>query len=298
MKPARGQDYRMEYGYIPCDKMQESVAYDLEYAVADWAVAQVAKHLGEEQDFLYFTQRSKSYQKLFDAETGFMRGRLSDGRFNPHFNPFSSNHREDDYCEGNAWQYTFLVPHDVEGLVDCFGSEEAFLQKLDSLFLQPTEVEGQNSSPDISGMIGQYAHGNEPGHHTLYLYSVLGYQDKAAPLLRQVMTELYHDDPDGLSGNEDAGQMSAWYVLSALGLYQVEPAGGRFFFGTPMVDEAKLKVRDGEFFIDVQGNGVENQYIQSVKLNGAEYHKRWIDFEEIAKGGLLEIKMGPTPHAW
>lgn len=298
MKPARGQEYRMEYGYIPYDKMLESVAYDLEFALADWSVAQVAKELGKEEDYLYFTKRSQSFHHLFDAETGFMRGKSVAGEFNPNFNPFFSSHREDDYCEGNAWQYTFLVPHDLQGLVECFGGEEQLLEKLDALFVQPSEVEGDNTSPDISGMIGQYAHGNEPGHHTIYLYSMLGHQEKAAPLLRHVMTKLYHDEPNGLSGNEDAGQMSAWYILSALGFYQVEPAGGRYFFGTPLVDEAVLNVRDGEFTIKVNNNSSENIYIQSLKLNGEPYTKRWIDFEEIARGGTLEIAMGSTPHSW
>ncbi|MDO5036600.1 MAG: GH92 family glycosyl hydrolase [Porphyromonas sp.] len=298
MKPARGQQYRMELGYIPRDKMLESVAYDLEFALADWAVAQAAKEMGREDDYLYFLDRSMSYQHLFDPEVGFMRGKSASGVFNPNFNPFFSSHREDDYCEGNAWQYTFLVPHDVEGLVDCFGGEEVFIQKLDDLFVQPSVIEGSNTSPDISGMIGQYAHGNEPGHHTIYLYSMLGYQDKAAPLLRKVMTELYHAEPDGVAGNEDVGQMSSWYILSALGLYQVEPAGGRYFFGTPMIDEAVLKVRDGEFEIRVLNNSDTNIYIQSIKLNGEPYTERWIDFESIASGGLLEIEMGATPHRW
>lgn len=298
MIPNRGQQYRMEYGYVPYDKMLESVAYDLEFALADWSVAQVAKKLGHEDDYTYFLERSLSYQHIFDPETEFMRGKSSTGKFNPKFNPFFSNHREDDYSEGNAWQYTFLVPHDVHGLVDCFGSEERFVNKLDSLFLLPSEVAGENASPDISGMIGQYAHGNEPSHHTIYLYSVIGQQSKAAPLLRRVMTELYHAEPDGLSGNEDAGQMSAWYVLSALGLYQVEPAGGRYYFGSPMIDTAELKVRDGVFKINVLDNSSTNIYIQSIKLNGEVLERRYIDFEEIAKCGTLEIQMGSNPHNW
>ncbi len=298
MLDERGQDLRKEYGYIPCDKMAESVAYDLEYALADWAVAKVAKSLGHTEDYDYFLDRSQSYKHLFDPETGFMRGKSATGQWNTPFNPFFSNHREDDYCEGNAWQYTFLVPHDVEGLVSLFGSEELFLEKLDSLFTVPSEIAGENTSPDISGMIGQFAHGNEPSHHILYLYSMLGHQDKAAPLLRRVMNDLYHAQPDGLSGNEDVGQMSAWYILSALGFYQPEPAGGRYFFGSPIIDAADLSVRDGLFQIRVHDNSDRNIYIQKIELNGNPLNKRWLDYEEIATGGRLDIYMGDQPNKW
>lgn len=298
MKPSRGQEYRIEHGYIPYDKMLESVAYDLEYAIADWSVAMVAKELGYSDDYTYFLKRSKSYQKHYDPVTRFMRGVDIKGQFNPDFNPIASTHRNDDYCEGNAWQYTFLVPHDVHGLVECFGGEEQFVSKLDSLFTIPSIIEGEDVSPDISGLIGQFAHGNEPSHHILYMYSMLGQQSKAAPLLRQVMTELYHADYDGLSGNEDAGQMSAWYILSALGFYQIEPAGGRYYFGSPMIDSAEIKVRDGLFNIKVVGNSVENIYIHSVTLNGKPLEERFITYEQIASGGTLEIQMGDAPHNW
>lgn len=298
MKSARGQEFRIEHGYIPYDKMLESVAYDLEYDLADWSVAQVANMLGKEEDYSYFLKRSKSYQKHYDPKTRFMRGIDLKGQFNPEFNPMASAHRNDDYCEGNAWQYTFLVPHDVTGLVECFGDEERFISKLDSLFILPSIIEGEDVSPDISGLIGQFAHGNEPSHHILYMYSALGRQAKAAPLLRKVMTELYHADYDGLSGNEDAGQMSAWFILSALGFYQMEPAGGRYYFGSPMIDTADLKVRDGLFKIKVLDNSAKNIYIQSVKLNGQPLTQRYITFEQIAKGGSLDIQMGSTPHNW
>lgn len=296
MLDERGQAARKEYGYIPYDSMLESVAYDMEYALADWALCQVAKKLGHKRDYTYFLKRSKSYQHLFDPSVGFMRGKGTKGEWHIPFDPYHSNHREDDYCEGNAWQYTFLVPHDVEGLVECFGGEERFITKLDSLFSVSSEVSGDIASPDISGLIGQYAHGNEPGHHTIYMYSALGHQSKAAPLLRRVMTELYNDTPTGISGNEDVGQMSAWYILSALGMYQMEPAGGRYYFGTPIVDAADLRVRDGVFSIRVHDNSKENIYIQKVTLNGEEYTERYINYEDIAKGGTLEIMMGSTPR--
>lgn len=294
----RGMKYRKEYGFIPYDKMNESVAYDLEYALADWAIAQVAKKLGKEEDYTYFLKRSQSYHHYFDPVTGFMRGKNLNGEFRPKFDPYRSSHREDDYCEGNAWQYTFLVPHDLEGLVECFGNKERFISKLDSLFTVSSELTGEYVSADITGLIGQYAHGNEPSHHILYFYTMLGEPHKTADLVRQVLSELYHDQPDGLSGNEDVGQMSAWYILSSLGFYQVEPAGGRYFFGSPTMETATLKVRDGEFVIDVLNNSDENKYIQNIKLNGQTHNRAWIDFEEIASGGHLEIEMGSTPAKW
>ncbi len=298
MLDERGMDVRKEYGFIPYDKLKESVAIDMEYALADWTVAQVAKQIGNEEDYKYFLNRSHSYRNFFDPATGFMRGRGSKGEFHEPFSPFASSHRDDDYCEGNAWQYTFLVPHDLEGLVECFGSKEAMTQKLDSLFIVESHLEGTDISPDITGLIGQYAHGNEPSHHIIYYYTMLGEPHKAADRVRQVLETFYTDQPDGLAGNEDVGQMSAWYVLSSLGFYQVEPAGGRYFFGSPIMDKARLQVRDGEFTIIAHNNSPENKYIQSITLNGQPYAKEWIDFEDIAKGGTLEYTMGNTPARW
>ena len=290
MLDERGQGYRKKYGYIPYDKMKESVAYDLEYAVADWAVAQVAQRLGMTADEAEFRERSRSYRYLFDAATHFVRGRSSEGVFHEPFNPFASDHRNDDYCEGNAWQYTFLVPHDFEGLVDCFGSREALVEKLDSLFLVKSELEG-NRSPDISGLIGQYAHGNEPSHHITYFYTLAGEPRKTADRVRQVLTGLYGAGVNGLCGNEDVGAMSAWYILSALGFYQVEPAGGRYVLGSPIVDKAVMKVRDGDLTIVVHHNSAENKYIKEVRLNGKTLSHPWIHFEEMARGGKLEFFM-------
>lgn len=297
MLPERGMDLRMKYGYIPCDLFNEAVAYDMEYAIADWAVAQVARELGREQDYAYFLERSRSYRHLFDPATHFMRGRDSKGGWRTPFNPFASTHREDDYCEGNAWQYTWLVPHDVEGLVECFGSKEAMISKLDSLFTVSSDLEGQ-ASPDISGLIGQYAHGNEPSHHVLYLYAMLGQPWKTADKVREVLTTLYHDQPDGLSGNEDVGQMSAWYVLSSLGFYQAEPAGGRYFFGSPLFDRAEIEVPGGVLTVVAHDNSAEHKYIQSVTLNGKPYAKPYISFDDIVAGGTLEFTMGSEPAVW
>lgn len=295
----RGMNFRKEFGYIPYDKMLESVAYDMEYALADWSVAQAAKKLGKNEDYDFFEKRSKSYKNFFDPETGFMRGKGVKGEFRTPFSPYASSHREDDYCEGNAWQYTFLVPHDLDGLIECFGSKEAFVQKLDSLFIVDSKIEGDITSPDISGLIGQYAHGNEPSHHILYFYTMVGQPWKGADLIRRVLSELYHDQPDGLSGNEDVGQMSAWYILSSMGLYQVEPAGGHYYFGSPIVDEAVLNVGKGkEFTIVASNNSKENKYIQSVKLNDKPYTLPYIAFEDIQKGGKLEFVMGTEQVAW
>lgn len=319
MRPDRGQDLRMKYGYIPCDLFNESVAYDLEYAVADAAVANAAKHLCElfsdsensfaskekagkyAKEYEYFNNRSKSYKYLFDKESGFIRGKDCKGRFREDYSPFSSKHRADDYCEGNGWQYTWLVPHDVKGLMECFGGKDAFIAKLDSLFLLPSIVEGADSSPDISGLIGQYAHGNEPSHHILYLYTIAGQPWKAADKIRQVLSTLYSAEPDGLSGNEDVGQMSAWYIMSSMGFYQVEPGSGRYWFGTPLFDEVTINVGTGEnryFTVKAENNSEKNRYIQSVTLNGKTYLKGYIRHSDILAGGELIFHMGPDPKVW
>ena len=297
MLPERGMEYRIKYGFIPADLKNEAVAYDMEYALADWSVAQVAKSLGKTEDYEYFLKRSHSYRNYFDKNTGFVRGKFLNGEFRTPFNPFSSSHRDDDYCEGNAWQYTWLVPHDVNGLIDLFGSKEKFITKLDSLFVVSGDV-GENASPDMSGLIGQYAHGNEPSHHILYLYTLVGQPWKTADRVREVLSTLYSDERDGLSGNEDVGQMSAWYVLSSLGMYQVEPAGGKFVLGSPLFDSASVKVAGGLFHIHAMNNSATNKYIQSVTLNGQPYHKPWIEYQDIQQGGVLELQMGNKPIAW
>lgn len=298
MNPDRGNGLRMKYGYIPCNLFNEAVAYDMEYAVADGAAARAAEALGKSADARYFTDRSHSYRHYFDPSTGFMRGRDSRGRWRTPFNPFASTHRADDYCEGNAWQYTWLAPHDVEGLQGCFGSRGRMLEKLDSLFTVSSIVEGAETSPDISGMIGQYAHGNEPSHATLYLYTMLGQPWKTADKVREVLTTLYHAEPDGLSGNEDVGQMSAWYILSALGIYEAEPAGGRYWFGSPLFDKAEIDVPGGTFTIVAENNSAENKYIRRVWFNGRPYTKPYIAHADVIEGGELRFEMGSEPKVW
>lgn len=292
----KGLNYVRENGYIPADLESESVAKGLEYALADWSVAQVAKKLGKESDYRLFQERAGYYRHYWDASLRFFRGKNADGSWREGFNPFRSEHRADDYCEGNAWQYAWLVPHDVEGLVRLMGGQEAFVQKLDSLFLL-NESMGDNASGDISGLIGQYAHGNEPGHHITYLYALAGQQWKTAEKVRYILYNMYSDKPDGLQGNEDCGQMSSWYIFSALGFYPVRPAGGDYVFGSPLFDKAEISLPGGKKFkIVALNNGKDHPYIQSVKLNGKPYRKVWISHEDIMKGGVLELAMGSAPN--
>ena len=300
MKDIRSLGLLKKHGYIPwnLEPENETVAKALEYCAADDGVAKVAKLLGKADDYNYFFNRSRSYKKYYDPETRFMRAVGTDGKFRLPFNPFFAEHRTNDYTEGNAWQYTFLVPHDVKGLIQLFGSDKAFMSKLDSLFFVEGWA-GDNASPDMSGMTGQYAHGNEPSHHVIYMYNYAGRPDKAAPLLRKMLNEMYLDQPDGLSGNEDVGQMSAWYILSSVGLYQVDPVGGRFVIGSPLFDKATVNVGAGKTFTVVaKNNSDRNIYVQSARLNGKTLKNSYIDFNDIRHGGTLELVMGPKPSKW
>lgn len=300
MKDIRSLGLLKEHGYIPwnLEPENETVAKALEYCAADDGVAKVAKLLGKVDDYEYFFNRSRSYKKYYDPETRFMRAVGTDGKFRLPFNPFFAEHRTNDYTEGNAWQYTFLVPHDVKGLIQLFGSDKAFMSKLDSLFFVEGWA-GDNASPDMSGMTGQYAHGNEPSHHVIYMYNYAGRPDKAAPLLRKMLNEMYLDQPDGLSGNEDVGQMSAWYILSSVGLYQVDPVGGRFVIGSPLFDKATVNVGSGKTFTVVaKNNSDRNIYVQSARLNGKALKNSYIEFNDIRHGGTLELVMGPKPSKW
>jgi len=291
-----GQDFVKEIGYIPADSQVESVAKALEYAIDDWCIAAMAKDLGKTEDAELFSKRAKYYQNYFDPSDKFMKGKMADGSWRTPFNPIFSQHREDDFCEGNSWQYTWLVPHDVKGLIELHGGDEPFITKLDSLFtISSEQVEGASS--DISGLIGQYAHGNEPSHHTTYLYSYAGEQWKTAEKVRKICTTMYTDQPDGLCGNEDCGQMSAWYVLSAIGMYPVNPANGAYIFGSPMFDKLQIGLPGGKYFTcKTENNSKENLYIQSVTLNGEPYSKTFITHKQIMEGGELVFTMGNTPN--
>lgn len=300
MKDIRSLGLLKKHGYIPwnLEPENETVAKALEYCAADDGVAKVAKLLGKKDDYEYFFNRSRSYKKYYDPETRFLRAVGTDGKFRLPFNPFFAEHRTNDYTEGNAWQYTFLVPHDVKGLIKLFGSDKAFMSKLDSLFFVEGWA-GDNASPDMSGMTGQYAHGNEPSHHVIYMYNYAGRPDKAAPMLRKMLNEMYLDQPDGLSGNEDVGQMSAWYILSSVGLYQVDPVGGRFVIGSPLFDKATVNVGGGKTFTVVaKNNSDKNIYVQSARLNGKTLKNSYVDFNDIRHGGTLELVMGPKPSKW
>ena len=300
MKDIRSLGLLKKHGYIPwnLEPENETVAKALEYCAADDGVAKVAKLLGKKDDYEYFFNRSRSYKKYYDPETRFLRAVDTDGKFRLPFNPFFAEHRTNDYTEGNAWQYTFLVPHDVKGLIKLFGSDKAFMSKLDSLFFVEGWA-GDNASPDMSGMTGQYAHGNEPSHHVIYMYNYAGRPDKAAPMLRKMLNEMYLDQPDGLSGNEDVGQMSAWYILSSVGLYQVDPVGGRFVIGSPLFDKATVNVGGGKTFTVVaKNNSDKNIYVQSARVNGKTLKNSYVDFNDIRHGGTLELVMGPKPSKW
>lgn len=296
LRDERGLDFVKSQGFIPADSQVESVARALEYAIDDWCIAAMANALGKTEDAELFTKRSKYYKFYFDDSIKFMRGKMADGTWRTPFSPIFSQHREDDFCEGNSWQYTWLAPQDVEGLIEIHGGENAFVTKLDSLFsISSEQVEGASS--DISGLIGQYAHGNEPSHHTVYLYAYAGQQWKTAEKVREICTTFYTDQPDGLCGNEDCGQMSAWYVLSSMGMYAVNPANGAYVFGSPLFNSAEI-VLPGEksFKIIAENNSKENLYIQSATLNGKPHTKSFITHKEIMNGGELVFKMGNTPN--
>ena len=292
----RGMNHVKELGFLPADEDVESVARGLEYAIDDWCVAEMARKMGKTEYADYFTKRAELYKLYFDKDINFMRGKLSSGGFRESFDPIHSKHREDDFCEGNAWQYTWLVPHDPYGLINLFGGEEPFIQKLDSLFTISSDL-GEGASSDISGLIGQYAHGNEPSHHITYLYAYAGEQWKTAEKVREILKTLYHNAPDGLSGNEDCGQMSAWYIFSSLGFYPVNPANGIYVFGSPAIEQATLHLPEGkEFNISVENNSEQNIYIQAVQLNGELYEKSFITHQDIMSGGNLKFVMGPNPN--
>ena len=297
LKNHEGGGYlKKKKGYIPADKEVESVAKGLEYAIDDACIALMAQSLGRKKDAAYFQKRAKAYAHYFDPETTFMRGRMSDGSWKTPFDPTHSLHRRDDYCEGNGWQYTWLVPHDVEGLIGLFGSEEVFLTKLDALFSMNSDL-SKGASADISGLIGQYAHGNEPGHHSSYLYAFAGQQWKTAETVRKILRTQYAARPDGLCGNEDCGQLSAWYIFSAMGFYPVHPAIGKYVLGSPVVDRAVITLQnDKTFTLEAKNNSDQNIYIQSATYNGQPYTQGYITHQMITDGGTLTLNMGSVPN--
>lgn len=295
MRNDRGVQFLKEYGFIPHDKSdeKEEVSRCMEHAIADASLAKVAEMQGDIQAAKYFGNRSRSWEKYYDPAMRLVRARNADGTWKEPFDSYLAQHGAD-FSEGNAHQYTWMVPHDVETLIAKLGGPEAFTAKLDSFFVDDNGRE--NFGVDVTGLIGQYAHGNEPSHHIVYLYNYVGHQEKCAEKVRQILTELYYDDHNGVCGNEDAGQMSAWYILSALGLYQVDPAAGEFQFGSPLVHKAVLNV-GGEktFTVIAHNNSLENIYIQEAKLNGNVLSGTSITYDDIKAGGILEFTMGASP---
>ncbi|WDF54015.1 GH92 family glycosyl hydrolase [Mucilaginibacter sp. KACC 22063] len=297
MQDIRGTNFYRQYGYIPQDKYGSSVTVTLEYSYDDWCIAQVAKKLGKQEDYAYYMKRSTSWQNLFDTRIGFARAKNSDGKWVVPFDPYYSEHDPDKamFTEGNSWQHTFFVPHDITGLAMKYGSYTNFVKKLDSLFTVSSKMTGTNQSPDVSGLIGQYAHGNEPSHHIAYMYDFVGQPWKTQSRVRMIIDSMYHDQPEGYAGNEDCGQMSAWAVWSIAGLYPVNPASGQYMFGSPSVDEVSFNTPAGKFLIKAKNNSKQNVYVQSTTLNGKPYNKNYITHQDLLKGGVLEFTMGPNP---
>ena len=281
-----------KYGYFPTDMTAtESVSSTLESVYDDYAAADMATRMGKKEDAAYFGNRANYYKNLFDKTTGFMRPKNADGTWKSPFNPSDVAHAESkggDYTEGNAWQYTWHVQHDVDGLIELFGGADKFLTKLDSLFT----LELKTTQADVTGLIGQYAHGNEPSHHVTYLYAMAGKPERTQELVRQIFDTQYRPEPDGLCGNDDCGQMSAWYMFSSMGFYPVDPVSGRYVFGAPQMPKFVLNLPEGKTFTIVAENlSAENKYVGSITLNGQPYTESFIKHEDILKGGTLVYQM-------
>lgn len=287
--------YEKTYGFIPADLANRSVSIALEYAYNYWTVATMAEDMGRTEMADSYYEKSKRYKTYFDTETGFMRGKNQDGSWLEPFHPRYANHTGfDPYVEGNAWQWTWFVPHDVNGLAELMGGNEAFSQKLDSLFTVSSEVLGEHAGGDITGLIGQYAHGNEPSHHIAYMYNEVDQPWKTQEIVSQILTEFYTDQPDGLCGNEDCGAMSAWYILSSMGFYPLCPGDVRYSIGRPSFDEVKINLENGKVFtIQAKNRSSDNPYVQEVSLNGKKLSEPYITHGDIEAGATLVFEMGP-----
>lgn len=292
-----GLNYIIEGKNIPSDKVRESVARAMEYSIGDGSAALMAKQMGKQDDYAFWERRSKNYRQYFDPSSKFFRGKKEDGTWNPAFNPTrSSRPWINDYSEGNSYQYLWLAPQDVPGLMSLMGGEDMFNKRLDSLFSIPLDTTGGHLA-DMTGLIGQYVHGNEPSHHITYLYTYGGQQWKTAEKVRYIMKDFYHDQPEGIIGNEDCGQMSAWYIFSALGFYPVFPASTNYVIGSPLFNSASISVTGGKkFTVEAVNNSEQNIYIQSAQLNGKPYTKTYISHSDIMKGGVLKLIMGSKPN--
>jgi len=289
-----GLEAYKRYGFIPVDEESESVSKTLEYAYDDWSIAQVAKAMNKMDDYKTYIQRGQYYKNVFDPETKFMRGRFRNTWFAP-FDPYEVNFN---YTEANSWQYSFYVPQDISGFIDLLGGKNKLEAQLDNLFSANTETSGRDQS-DITGLIGQYAHGNEPSHHMAYLYNFINKPHKTQKRVNQILTELYHNDPDGVSGNEDCGQMSAWYVLSSMGFYPVTPGSNTYIIGSPLFDKSTINLEDGKTFTVIANKlSSENIYIESATLNGKTLNKSFISHSDVMNGGVLEFNMISSPSNW
>ncbi|MEE2877342.1 MAG: GH92 family glycosyl hydrolase [Candidatus Neomarinimicrobiota bacterium] len=287
-----GLKHYKEKGYIPIDRENEGVSKTLEYAYDDWCIAQMSAELGYQKDYDYYMRRAMNYHQVFDYTTKFMRGKKG-GQWESPFDPFAVTAA---YTEANAWQYTYFVPHDISGMMEMMGGESSFVNRLDDLFSASKDLSGRYQ-PDITGLIGQYAHGNEPSHNFAYLYNHAGQPWKSQKVVRQIMDTLYHTGRDGLPGNEDCGQMSAWYVFSALGFYPVTPGQDIYAIGTPIFDEATIHLENGKSFtIHADDASPGKPYIQNSTLNETELHRSYLSHSEIASGGELQLKMGSKPN--
>ncbi len=289
----QGLKYYNTYGYIPADKGDASVSRTMEYAYDDWCIAQFAKKLGHMDEYREFNKRSLFYRNVFDTSTGFVRGKLADGKWITPFDPFAVDRQ---YTEANAWQYTFFVPQDIGGLIRLFGGKKEFANKLDSLFSAPAQLAGK-VVPDISGMIGQDAQGDEQSHHVGYLYDYAGMPWKTQNIVREIMTRFYTDSLDGLCGNDDCGQMSAWYVFSAMGFYPVTPGQNVYAIGSPLFRKVTIDLGNGrKFTVIANGASDANKYIQSARLNGKKYDHAYLTQSELAHGGVIEFDMSDKPN--
>ena len=294
----RGLGYYRKLGFIPCDLEDEAVSKTLEYAYDDWAVAHLARAAGSQEDYRQLLERSHNYKNVFDPSITFMRGRFADRSWASPFDPRGMGHSKKwrDFTESNSWQATFLNQHDLYEYMKLFGGEKVFVEKLDALFNQSSELP-PDAPPDIAGMVGQYAHGNEPSHHIAYLYAYAGVPCKTQARVRMLLETMYKNDPDGLAGNEDCGQMSAWYIMSALGFYAVDPISGNYVFGSPLFDRATMALANGKtLVIQAQENAPDKPYVQSVTWDGKPYTKSWFSHAQIAQGGTIVMRMGAQPN--
>jgi predicted alpha-1,2-mannosidase len=295
----RGMKAFQKYGYVPYNVENNSVSITVEYAYDDWCVAQVAKKLGKMADYKYFMKQAGNFANLYNPATGFLQGKNTQGEWRKNFNPIDvSRLGSDDFTEGNSWQYTFFAPQDVDGLIHLIGGTTAFAQKLDSMFNQPS-VNNNPESPDVSGMIGQYSQGNEPSHQIAYMYNFVGEPFRTAERVRLIADSLYNDTREGLCGNDDCGQMSAWYVFSTMGFYPVNPASGVYEIGSPLFPKVVIHTGNAkDFTIEAKNVSTTNKYIQSATMNGKPYPYSYITIKQIGQGSMLLLNMGDKPSKW